>query len=161
MGTLASVLLTLLSVAAAYGLQEASDAIYRKKAQKGDLTPDKVISLINAKLSKIQSQNAEAYNDAMDRINTIPAIMESGNLKEYLSKVRSEASEKLKAARKKYNDVEVAVSDVKGRAANYANQSDSYKTSEVGKEEYRSLQNDADKIIQNFSQEVNQIEKTV
>lgn len=161
MGALATVLLTILSVAAAYGLQEGSDAIYRKKVQKGNLTPDKIISLINSKLSKIQSLSAEAYNDAMDKLNAIPAIMESGNLKDYLSKVRSEASEKLKTARKRYSDVEVAVSDLKGRTANFANQTDSYKTSKAGKEEYAALQKDADNLIQNFSQEVNKIEKTV
>lgn len=161
MGTLATVLLTLLSVAAAYGLQEGADAIYRKKAQKGSLTPDKIISLINSKLSKLQSISAEAYNDAMDKLNAIPTIMESGSLKDFLNKARSEANDKLKSARKTYNDVEVAVSDVKGRTANFANQSDAYKTSKVGREEYASLQKDADDLIDNFSKEVNKIEKTI
>lgn len=39
MGTLATVLFTILSVAASFGLQAAADAIDRKRVEKGKMKP--------------------------------------------------------------------------------------------------------------------------
>lgn len=161
MAVLASVLLTLLSVGAAFGIQAASDAIDRKKVAKGDMSPDKMMSLINKKLSVLQRKSAEAYNTALDEVSKIPAIMEAGSLKDYMNKVRANASDTLRAARQKYTDVENAVSDLKNRTVTLANQSDSYKASKIGQKEYQSLKEDADNTIKKFSQEVQNVEKTV
>lgn len=161
MAVLASVLLTLLSVGAAFGIQAASDAIDRKKVAKGEMSPDKMMSLINKKLSVLQRKSAEAYNTALDKISQIPAIMEAGSLKDYMNKVRDKASDTLRTARQNYTNVENAVSDLKNRTVTLANQSDSYKASKVGQKEYQSLKEDADNTIKKFSQEVQNVEKTI
>lgn len=161
MGALAAVLLTLLSVGAAYGIQAASDAIDRKKVAKGEMSPDKMMSLINKKLSALQRMSSEAYNAAMDEVSKIPAIMEAGSLKDYMNKVRGKASDTLRAAQRTYNNVENAVSDLKNRTVSLANQSDSYKASKMGRKEYQSLKDDADATIKKFSQEVQNVEKTI
>lgn len=161
MAVLASVLLTLLSVGAAFGIQAASDAIDRKKVAKGEMSPDKMMSLINKKLSVLQRKSAEAYNTALDKISQMPAIMEAGSLKDYMNKVRDKASDTLRTARQNYTNVENAVSDLKNRTVTLANQSDSYKASKVGQKEYQSLKEDADNTIKKFSQEVQNVEKTI
>lgn len=120
-----------------------------------------MVSLINNKLADIQRRSSEAYNAAMDKISSIPAIMEAGSLREYMNGVRRQASNTLNAARKNYNDVESAASDLKNRVTNLANQSDSYKASKAGQQEYQDLKRDTDNIITKFSQEVQNVEKKI
>lgn len=161
MGALASILLTLVSVAASYGLQAGIEKLDRDKVRKNKMTPDQMISLINRKLAQIQRESTEAYNSAMDRLSSMPVIMEAGSLKNYMNQVRSMASNKVKAARQNLNDVENAVSDIKNRTANLAIQPDSYKASDSGKKEYQQIKSDADNLINHFSKEVSNVEKAI
>lgn len=158
---LASILLSILTVAASIGLSEGIDAINRERVRKGELSPDKMISLINSKLSQIQKKSSSAYSKIMDKINAMPMIAEAGNLKAYLSQVRDKNQQLKEAASTTLTNVENTVTDLKNRAANLANQSDSYKLSKSGKDEYSSLINDAGKASEYFSKEVERVEKAV
>lgn len=158
---LASILLSILTVAASIGLSEGIDAINRERIRKGELSPDKMISLINSKLSQIQKKSSSAYSKIMDKINAMPVIAEAGNLKAYLSRVRDKNQQLKEAASNTLTNVENTVVDLKNRAANLANQSDSYKLSKSGKDEYKGLINDAGKASEYFSKEVEKVEKAI
>lgn len=161
MGTLVSVLLTLLGVVASLGISEGVDAINRENARKGNLTPDKIISLINSKLSQIQRRSSQAFNKVMDKINNMPIVAESGSLKAYMNNVRQKYQKVKENATNNLTNVENVVSDLKNRANTLANQTDSYKTSKAGKEEYSDLMHAADQASEDFSKEVEKVEKAI
>lgn len=158
---LTSILMTLLAVTASLGIASAADDVARKQAAKGELTPDKIIAMINSKLSQIQRRSADAYSKVLDKINNMPIVAEAGNLKAYLSKVRLDNENLKNLASSTMTNVETAVNDIKNRASVLANQTDSYRASKAGKEEYNNLISEAENLSNNFSKEVDKIEKTV
>lgn len=173
-----SIALTLLGVASSIGISEAIDAYRRKVNSDNNMTADDIIKMVQIITEQARKQGNEAItkldkalnkvqtrlNELMNKNNSI-YVNAAGKLNDYVRSVKSELQDQYnrEAQRQELlnetrldtqemlNNVERVANNLETRALNLANQTDAYKNSEIGKQEYKDLQKDSNKMMNQFN----------
>lgn len=173
-----SIALTLLGVAASIGISEGIDAYRRKANSKAEMTADDIIKMVQIITEQARKQGNEAItkidkalnkvqtklNEIMNRNNSI-YVNAAGKLNDYVRNVKSDLQEQYNQEARKQemlndtrldtqemiNNVERTAANLETRAMNLANQTEAYKNSKAGKQEYKDLQADANNAMNQFN----------
>lgn len=168
---------TLFAVALSIGISEQID-YYRRKANSEDgMTADDIIKVIQIITDEARKQGNEAItkvdkalnkvqaklNELMNKNNSI-YVNAAGKLNDYVRGVKSDLQKQYNEEAKKQealndarldvqemvNNIERTASNLETRAMNLGNQTEAYKKSDAGKQEFKDLQKEAKTALNQF-----------
>lgn len=129
---LATTLIGIAAEAVAQGLMIGIPMSRIKKLQDKEISTQQINGVAMAVLNKIKEQSSTLYNEAINRLNSIPTYNLTGELKSYVNSAKQKLLDKANIANQISNNIDTAISNVSNKISEYDAIPDKYKLKDEG-----------------------------
>lgn len=164
MAVLSSLLIsTLISIAAeavAQGLMIGIPMNRVKKLQSKGMTTQQVNSTAMTILNNLKEQSSTLYNDAINKLSSIPTYNLTGELKSYVNSATRNLMDKADIASKISNNIDTAIANVSNKIGEYDVIPDKYKLKDEGEQKRKEISSYVNDIAKNAEKSLSELKQT-
>lgn len=159
MATLIATIVSIAAEALAQGLIIGIPMSRIKKLQDRNISTQQVNSTAMTILNNLKEQSSTLYNEAINKLSSIPTYNLTGELKSYVNSVTRNLADKANIASKISNNIDTAIANVGNKINEYDAIPDKYKLKDEGEEKRNEISTYVNDIAKNAEQSLSNLTK--
>lgn len=142
----------LVTIATSLGLTRLINSLDNFQAKKNKVSSDDILKLIDQAIDEAKSKGSVTLNKLYDKLNNTTAFGATGVVKSHIQKERNKIKSMYDEAQEKFSNLNTKSDSLKNRAFNLANASPDYRSSSIGQQEVKGIEEEAKELATQYKQ---------